>query len=312
MAVAFDVSAVDAPSNFGVTSCTTASFTIAAADDRAALLVLAMGGNGSTSFSSSCAGTAGSAVSGADSGSARTPRILAHQVLAPATGSQTATMSWTTAQDAVLMALVCNGVDPSAPFVNGATTDGATGAPSITPSGSGANNLSFAALNAVFTPASPSQTTRVANKDNGSHVCTATSGAAGAAHSWADGFGVYVGLAVHVQEPQLPVISLEPVDQTVADGATASFDTTVSNATTLQWEVLAADGSGGWASVSGGSGGTTADYTTPTLTTSDRGKQYRLKASNANGDVYSHVVVVRITSVPTSYDGSGFVVGANS
>ena len=121
-----------------------------------------------------------------------------------------------------------------------------------------------------------------------------------------------MALAVHVQEPQLPVISLQPVDQTVATGNAASFDTTVTNATTLQWEVLAASGSGGWGNVSGGAGGTTADYTTPTLTTSDRGKQYRLKATNSNGDVYSNVVGVRITDIPASYDFGGFVIGANS
>ena len=149
MAAAFDVSGVDAPNNFVVTSCTTASFTIASTADRAALLVLNLGGNTATSITSSCAGTSGSAVSGTDSGSARTPRILAHQVIAPATGSQTATMSWTTAQDAVLAAIVFNGVDQTNPFVNGTTADGATGAPSITPSGSGANNLSCAALNAT-------------------------------------------------------------------------------------------------------------------------------------------------------------------
>lgn len=222
-------------------------------------------------------------------------------------------MSWSTAQDAILDAIVFNGVDQTNPFVNGTSANGATGAPSITPSGSGANNLSCAALNCDFTPSSPSQTVRVTAWDNGSHLGTATTGAAGATHSWSDGFLPFVALAVHVQEPQLPVISLQPVDgQVVASGGTVSFDTTVTNATTLQWEVLAASGSGGWGNVSGGSGGTTADYTTPTLTTSDRGKQWRLKATNSNGDTYSNVVGVRITSIPTSYDFSGFVIGAGA
>lgn len=111
----------------------------------------------------------------------------------------------------------------------------------------------------------------------------------------------------------LPVISLQPTDQTCADGGTCSFDTTVSNATSYQWETLAPSGSGGWGNVSGGSGGTTADYTTPTLTrSSDAGRQYRLKASNSNGDVYTNIVVVRVTDIPTSYDFSGLVIGANS
>lgn len=110
----------------------------------------------------------------------------------------------------------------------------------------------------------------------------------------------------------LPSIAVQPVDQTVSSGASASFDTTVTDATSYQWQVLAADGSGGWANVSSGTGGTTADYTTPTLTTSDRGKQYRLKASNSNGDVYSNVVGVRIVDAPTSYDFGGFVIGAGA
>lgn len=111
----------------------------------------------------------------------------------------------------------------------------------------------------------------------------------------------------------LPSFTLQPTDQTAADGGTASFDTTVADATSYQWETMAPSGSGGWGNVSGGSGGTTADYTTPTLSrSSDAGRFYRLKATSASGDTYSNVVQVRVTSIPTSYDLSGFVIGANS
>lgn len=109
-----------------------------------------------------------------------------------------------------------------------------------------------------------------------------------------------------------PAFTLQPVDQTAADGGTASFDTTVTGATSYQWETLA-PGGGSWGNVSGGSGGTSADYTTPTLTrSSDSGRFYRLKATNSNGDTYSDVVQVRVTSIPTSYDFGGFVIGAVS
>lgn len=198
MAVAYDTSGVDAPNNFGVTSCTTASFTIAATADRAACMFLGMAGNGSTNFSGSVAGTSGSAISGTDTTTARTPRCLMWGVTAPASGSQTGTMSWTTAQDAVLGVTVFNGVDQTTPFNNGTTANAATGAPSITPTGSG-GSLSVAGLNALFTPGGATQTTRVTNQDNGSHILTMTTGASGATHAWNDGFAVYVASACNVK-----------------------------------------------------------------------------------------------------------------
>lgn len=313
MAVAFDVAGLDAASNFGVTSCTTASFTIAATADRAALLVLGMAGNSSTGFTSSCAGTSGSAVSGTDSASAVADRILAHQVIAPASGSQTATMSWTTAQDALLQVMVFNGVDQTNPFTNGNVASNSTGSPTIAPTGgSGAGNLSAAGANGYYGAVTGGQTTRVAVESNGSHQLTVSTHTAGSTHSWADGFAEWAALAVHVQEPQLPVFTLQPVDQVVADGGTISFDTTVTNVTSYQWETLAPLG-GSWGNVSGGSGATSADYTTGTLSrSSDAGRFYRLKATNSNGDTYSSVVSVRVTDIPASYDFGGFVIGANS
>lgn len=107
-----------------------------------------------------------------------------------------------------------------------------------------------------------------------------------------------------------PSFSVQPTDQTAADGGTASFTTTVTGATSYQWETLA-PGGGSWGNVSGGSGGTTDEYTTPTLARlSDAGRYYRLKASNSAGDTYSNVVNLRVTAIPASYDFGGFVIGA--
>lgn len=109
-----------------------------------------------------------------------------------------------------------------------------------------------------------------------------------------------------------PVITVQPTDQIAADGSTASFTTTVTGATSYQWETLAPLG-GSWGNVSGGTGATSDDYTTGTLSrASDAGRQYRLKATNANGDTYSNVVQARVTAIPTAYDFGGFVIGANS
>lgn len=109
-----------------------------------------------------------------------------------------------------------------------------------------------------------------------------------------------------------PTFTVQPTDQTVADGGTAAFTTTVIGATSYQWETLAPLG-GSWGNVSGGTGATSDDYTTGTLSrASDAGRQYRLKATNANGDTYSNVVQARVTAIPTAYDFGGFVIGANS
>ncbi|MEY2875609.1 MAG: hypothetical protein RLZZ373_2980, partial [Pseudomonadota bacterium] len=188
MAIAFDVAAVDPHDNFGVTTLTTTpASTFAATANRAVFLALCMGGNGSTNFASTAGGVSGSAISGTDSGTAQTERVLAHGVTAPASGSQTGNMTWTTAQDAVLMIAVFNGVDQSTPFVNGATANGASGTPTISLSAS-SGNLSVAALNAKFTPASPTQTTRVANENNSTTITTLTTGAGGATHAWGSDF----------------------------------------------------------------------------------------------------------------------------
>lgn len=107
-----------------------------------------------------------------------------------------------------------------------------------------------------------------------------------------------------------PVIDVQPTNQTATDGATASFTTTVSDATSYQWETLAPLG-GSWGNVSGGSGATSDDYTTGTLSrSSDSGRFYRLKATNSEGDTYSNVVQLQVTNIPTSYDYGGFVIGS--
>lgn len=107
-----------------------------------------------------------------------------------------------------------------------------------------------------------------------------------------------------------PVITVQPTSQVAADGGTASFTTTVTGATSYQWETLASLG-GSWGNVSGGSGATSDDYTTGTLSrASDAGRYYRLKATNVDGDTYSDVVALSVTDIPTSYDYGGFVIGS--
>lgn len=101
-------------------------------------------------------------------------------------------------------------------------------------------------------------------------------------------------------EPPLPVITVQPVQQTVAAGGTATFTTTVTGATSYQWEEQVL---GVWTSVSTGSGGTTDDYTTATLSASDNGRQFRLAAINAAGTTYSAEVFLFISGLPITGKG---------
>lgn len=105
----------------------------------------------------------------------------------------------------------------------------------------------------------------------------------------------------------LPTISAQPTDQTVEEGATATFNTTVSGATSYQWEKLAQDGAGGWTNIVGA---TSEDYTTPATTrATDAGTLYRLKATNANGTTTSSAALLRVTATAAA-SGNGLVVGA--
>jgi hypothetical protein len=110
MAVVFDNSA--SITGIGVTTLTPAAFTITALANRAAFMSLGI--NGSISgVSGSVGGVAGVAIAGTLS----PPQSFG--VTAPPSGSQTATMSWTGAADAVMGVATASGVDQVTPFNNG-------------------------------------------------------------------------------------------------------------------------------------------------------------------------------------------------
>jgi hypothetical protein len=111
----------------------------------------------------------------------------------------------------------------------------------------------------------------------------------------------------------LPVITVQPINQIIADGVAGTFSITASGATSYQWETQA-PGGGTWSNVTGGSGATTANYTTPTLSkASDAGRNYRCKATNVNGTTTSNAGTAFVTSIPASYSASvGFVIGSNA
>lgn len=108
-----------------------------------------------------------------------------------------------------------------------------------------------------------------------------------------------------------PVVTVDPTEQTAAEGATANFTITATGATSYQWQQN--DGAGaGWVNESGGSGGTTDTYTTPTTVRAmHSGRLYRCNAINAGGTTSSNAALLRVTAIPATYSGDGFVIGAS-
>ena len=99
--------------------------------------------------------------------------------------------------------------------------------------------------------------------------------------------------------PVAPVISLQPVNQSVVSPAAATFKVvaTGSPTPTYQWQ-LSTDGGVTFTNINGA---TTASYTTPATLVADGGKQFRVAATNSAGTATSHAVslTVVIASNPT-------------
>lgn len=118
----------------------------------------------------------------------------------------------------------------------------------------------------------------------------------------------YAAVAM-IADPSPPIIDADPTEQTAADGGTATFTASTTGATSHQWERQDPSGAS-FSNVSGGSGGTTASYTTPTLVrATDAGALYRIKATNAQGTTTSNPALLRVTLAPTTSDTDGMVVG---
>jgi len=91
----------------------------------------------------------------------------------------------------------------------------------------------------------------------------------------------------------LPTITVQPTNQSSTFASTATFSVTAtspdSGTLAYQWQVSTNSGST-WSNVSGGSGATTASYTTATLAMAANGYRYRVNVTNAkNGTTSSPV-----------------------
>jgi len=96
----------------------------------------------------------------------------------------------------------------------------------------------------------------------------------------------------------LPSISVQPSSQTVTAPATATFTLTAGGtpAPTYQW--MESVNGGAYVNVSGGSGATSASYTTPATTGVNNATQYECAVTNAAGSVTSNVVTLTVDSIP--------------
>ncbi|MFC2106815.1 hypothetical protein ACFLRY_00620, partial [Bacteroidota bacterium] len=96
-----------------------------------------------------------------------------------------------------------------------------------------------------------------------------------------------------------PVISAQPQNTSICSGTTTTLTVTAVNATSYQWQTSSSY-AGTYSYVIGGSGGTTASYTTPSLTANT---YYKVVVTNANGSTTSDVATVTVNASP---DVTGF------
>jgi hypothetical protein len=132
--VAYD-NQVSSGVQFGVTSVTTPPFVIGSNTNRAAMIMVAMSANNATGITASLGGVNGTLVLGTDSGTTAAIRTMIFQVLAPPSGAQTATVSWTTSMNVDVGVITVSGADQTTPCTNGtfaAITNDPTASTSVT------------------------------------------------------------------------------------------------------------------------------------------------------------------------------------
>lgn len=107
----------------GVTTVTTGAFTISASANRAAALGFAFDANIS-SLTASCGGATAAQILNANYDTV--VKVWLWGATAPASGSQTATASWTTSSFMALGVVTAIGVDQTTSFTNGGNSNGAS------------------------------------------------------------------------------------------------------------------------------------------------------------------------------------------
>src|SRR5438445_2480480 len=120
---------------WGVTSVTTPAFIIGSGTNRAAMIMVAMSRNNATGITARLGGVNGTLVPGTDSGTTATIRTMIFQVINPPSGSQPATVSWTTSMNVDVGVITVSGANQTTPCTNGtfaATNSAPTATTSVT------------------------------------------------------------------------------------------------------------------------------------------------------------------------------------
>jgi Peptidase family M1 domain/Secretion system C-terminal sorting domain len=99
-----------------------------------------------------------------------------------------------------------------------------------------------------------------------------------------------------------PAITIQPISQTICEGANVSFTITAATATSFQWQV-STNGGTSWANITGA---TNASIVLPTVSNTLNGNQYRCQAStlcgasNSTGATLTVNTGINITTQPAS------------
>ncbi len=95
---------------------------------------------------------------------------------------------------------------------------------------------------------------------------------------------------------QAPAVTLQPTNQVVPEGGTATFESTASGnpAPTVQWQV-STNGGGNWSNVAGA---TSTKLTFSHLGTSSNGRQYRAVFTNVVGTATSEAATLTVATPP--------------
>jgi hypothetical protein len=188
--VAFD-SKVNSGFQWGVTSANTPAFVVGTGSNRAAMIMVTMAANTATNIHASLGGIAATLVPGTDSGASAAIRTMIFQVINPPSGSQTATVSWTTAMNVDIGVITVTGADQTTPVTNGAfvASNSSTAATSLTIVSNGGDLTASVGLSGnVWVTPFTNQTLKwgvdsaAAGGDIGPGTGTTT-------HTWTDQFG---------------------------------------------------------------------------------------------------------------------------
>src|SRR5436190_2364338 len=199
------------------------------------MIMVTMSANNATNIAASLGGVSGTLIPGTDSGTTATIRTLIFCVINPPSGSQTATVSWTTSMYADVGVITVSGADQTTPCTNGtfaATNSAPTPTTSVTIT-SNPGDLTASVgytIDAAWSTQSTNQTLKW-GIDSGATGGDIGPGTGATTHIWTDQFAGEshaVAGANFKAAAQFPdfTLSASPSSQTVTQGGSTSYNVT--------------------------------------------------------------------------------------